>query len=137
MQPLGIVVAELLDRLEDHDLPIGVKAPIQRGSAGGFVEIIDDPDEPRDDLLMVRMRIMRYPDPPSVAFDKRLLALNHALAGRAAFSTGDDGLVYLTAARPMEDLDPGELLDLIIWTADKADDLDDELLDEFGREWEL
>jgi hypothetical protein len=32
------------------------------------------------------------------------------------------------------DLDPGEMLDLILWTANMADEMDDRLLDEFGRE---
>jgi len=38
----------------------------------------------------------------------------------------------LTAGRPVADLDPGELIDLILWTSEYADQLDDVLLGEFG-----
>ena len=65
---------------------------------------------------------------------ERLLELNHASLGRAAFSIDGDGLVCLTAGRPVEDLDPGELIDLILWTSEYADNIDDELLAEFGSE---
>ena len=60
--------------------------------------------------------------------------LNHASLGRAAFSVDADGMVFLTSGRPVADLDPGELIDLILWTSEYADDLDDQLLAEFGTE---
>ena len=92
-----------------------------------------DPEH-AESLVVVRLSLMRVPETAGVAFYERLLELNHASLGRAAFSVDGDGLVWLTAGRPVEDLDPGELIDLILWTSEYADDLDDELLAEFGSE---
>jgi hypothetical protein len=88
-------------------------------------------------VLVVRLSIMRTPDTGRVAFYERLLKLNHAIKGRAAFSVDADGIVFLTAGRPVEDLDPGEIIDLILWTSEQADRFDDMLLTEFGYEHEL
>ena len=76
---------------------------------------------------------MRVPEKAGAAFYQRLLELNHSSLGRAAFSIGDDGVVFLTSGRPVADLDPGELIDLILWTSEYADELDDQLLAEFGN----
>ncbi len=43
-------------------------------------------------------------------------------------------LVCLQGVRPREDLDAGELIDLIVWNEGKAEDYDDALIDEFGHE---
>ena len=56
---------------------------------------------------------------------ERLLGLNHDFLGRAAFSVAKGGIVFLTAGRPVEDLDPGEIIDLILWTSEQADHFDD------------
>jgi len=133
---LSVVVAELVEMLASGALEPGYSAPIRRGSAQGTVAVVPSPAH-RIPLLVITLEIMRAPADASSAFLTRLLELNGTLMGRAAFSLNDAGLVYLQAGRPIEDLDEGELIDLIIWTADQADHLDDLLLEEFGREHEL
>ena len=127
------LVDRILDGLEDGTLVTGFEEPIERGSATGSVRVVNDPEH-SESLVVVRLSLMRVPETADAAFYERLLELNHASLGRAAFSIHGDGLVYLTAGRPVEDLDEGELIDLILWTSEYADDLDDELLAEFGRE---
>mgnify|MGYP006179973041 CR=1 FL=1 len=68
---------------------------------------------------------------------RRLLELNHAFRGRASFSLTAEGVVALVAARPVRDLDPSEVVDLILWTSHQADHFDDVLLTEFGYEHAL
>ncbi len=126
------LVDRILDGLEDGTLDAGFEEPIERGSATGSVRVVKEPEH-QESLVVVRLSLMRVPEKAGAAFYERLLELNHASLGRAAFSI-DDGLVCLTAGRPVEDLDPGELIDLILWTSEYADDLDDELLAEFGSE---
>ncbi len=127
------LVDRILDGLEDGTLEAGFEEPIQRGSASGSVRVVNDPER-SESLVVVRLSLMRVPETAGAAFYERLLELNHSSLGRAAFSIDGDGLVWLTAGRPVEDLDPGELIDLILWTSEYADDLDDELLAEFGSE---
>ena len=127
------LVDRILDGLEDETLVDGFEEPIERGSATGSVRVVNDPEH-AESLVVVRLSIMKVPETADAAFYERLLELNHASLGRAAFSIDGDGLVYLTAGRPVEDLDPGEFIDLILWTSEYADDLDDELLAEFGSE---
>ena len=109
----------------------GFEEPIERGSATGSVRVVKDPGH-SESLVVVRLSIMKVPEAASGVFYERLLELNHASLGRAAFSVDDDGVVFLTAGRPVTDLDPGELIDLILWTSEYADELDDRLLAEFG-----
>ncbi len=127
------LVDRILEGLEDGTLVAGFEEPIERGSAQGSVSVVSDPQH-SESLVVVRLSIMRVPENAGADFYERLLELNHASLGRAAFSVHGDGLVYLTAGRPVEDLDPGELIDLILWTSEYADALDDELLAEFGSE---
>lgn len=127
------LVERILDGLEDGTLVAGFEAPIERGSATGSVRVVKEPGQP-ESLVVVRLSLMRVPESAGAAFFERLLELNHASLGRAAFSVDADGVVCLTAGRPVEDLDSGELIDLILWTSQYADDLDDKLLAEFGSE---
>ena len=127
------LVERILDGLEDGTLEGGFEEPIERGSASGSVSVVKDPEH-AESLVVVRLSVMRVPESAGSAFYERLLELNHASLGRAAFSIGDDGVVFLTSGRPVEDLDPGELIDLVLWTSEYADQLDDELLAEFGSE---
>ena len=130
---LATVVAGLVDLLADGELRPGYQTAIQRGSAHGTVAVVLSPRH-RTRLLVISLEIMRTPKTATDQFLWRLLELNRTLQGRAAFSVGDGGIVTLQAGRPLEDLDEGELVELIIWTANQADRLDDVLLDEFGRE---
>ncbi len=127
------LVDRILDDLEDGTLEAGFEEPIERGSATGSVRVVEDPEHD-ESLVVVRLSLMRVPETAGAAFYERLLELNHASLGRAAFSVGADGMVFLTSGRPVADLDPGELIDLILWTSEYADDLDDQLLAEFGTE---
>ena len=127
------LVERILDGLEDETLVAGFEEPIQRGSATGFVRVVQE-SEDAESLVVVRLSIVRVPESADVAFYQRLLELNHATHGRAALSVGADGVVSLTSGRPVTDLDEGELIDLILWTSEYADELDDKLLAEFGSE---
>ncbi len=127
------LVDRILDDLEDGTLEAGFEEPIERGSATGSVRVVQDPEHD-ESLVVVRLSLMRVPETAGAAFYERLLERNHASLGRAAFSVGADGMVFLTSGRPVADLDPGELIDLILWTSEYADDLDDKLLAEFGTE---
>jgi hypothetical protein len=130
------LVDRIIDGLEDGTLEAGFREPIERGSATGSVRVVHDSDH-AESLVVVRLSIMRIPENADTAFYERLLELNHATLGRAAFSIDADGVVSLTAGRPIADLDPGELIDLILWTSEYADDLDDLLHAEFGSETAL
>ena len=127
------LVDRILDGLEDGTLEAGFEEPIERGSATGSVSVVKD-SERSESLVVVRLSLMRVPETAGTAFYERMLELNHGSLGRAAFSIDADGVVCLTAGRPVADLDPGELIDLVLWTSEYADDLDDKLLAEFGSE---
>lgn len=127
------LVDRLTDHLEDGTLSAGFMEPVIRGSATGFVLVIPADERSGDLVLMVRLEIMAVPAEPDARFFRRLLEINHGFLGRAAFSAGPDGKVHLTAGRPLEDLDPSEVVDLILWTSEQADLYDDMLLREFGE----
>lgn len=128
------LVERVVGHLEAGSLQPGFMEPIQRGSASGFVMAVPaEAGGVLDLVLVVRLEIMTAPDGAlRTAFMERLLELNHGFLGRASFSIDPDGKVALTAGRPVEDLDPGEILDLILWTSEQADLYDDELIEEFG-----
>ena len=134
---LMALVERILDHLEHGTLAAGFEEPIQRGSASGFTGVVRQSEGPEGLMLVVRLSIMRMPADARHEFMDRLLGLNHDFLGRAAFSVAEDGIVFLTAGRPVEDLDPGEIIDLILWTSEQADHFDDVLLSEFGYEHAL
>ena len=128
------LVERIIEHVEDGSLAAGFEERIQRGSASGVTCVVRDADDPEGLVLLVRLSIMRVPPDDSAPLHRRLLELNHELKGRASFSVDDDGVVCLTAGRPVEDLDPGEVIDLLLWTSEQADHFDDLLLTEFGHE---
>ena len=134
---LMALVERILDHLEHGTLADGFEEPLQRGSASGFTGVVRQSEGPEGLVLVVRLSIMRVPVDARDEFKDRLLGLNHDFFGRAAFSVAEDGIVFLTAGRPVEDLDPGEIIDLILWTSEQADHFDDVLLSEFGYEHAL
>jgi len=104
------------------------------GSAIGTVVLIEDEREEEDSDVSIIFPIMKLPVDKALPFYRRLLEVNYALNGKAAFCIDENNAVCLLAGRVMRDIDPSELADLIhrtAWIADKYDDL---LLDEFGRE---
>lgn len=127
------LVERIVESIEDGSLAAGFEEPIQRGSASGFTSVIPDPDDPEGLILVVRLSIMKMPSDNATPLLRRLAELNHELQGRVAFSVHEE-VVYLTAGRPVEDLDPGEVIDLLLWTSEQADHFDDVLLTEFGHE---
>ncbi|MCA9736503.1 MAG: hypothetical protein R3E98_05885 [Gemmatimonadota bacterium] len=131
---LGALVAELVEGLEDGTLAPGFTRPLRRGSAEGEISIVPNPRDPSVPLLLITLEIMAVPPDGRGAFFRRLLELNGTLFGRASFWVGGDDRVRLVAGRPMEDLDPSELVDLVLWTSEQADQFDDLLVDEFGGE---
>lgn len=126
------LATRIIDQLDDWRGAVGFHEPLRRGSAEGYVSIEPTPDEPDELLLVVRLRVMPVREESREALFTELLRLNHGFRGRAAFSLSDDGIVSLTAGRPLTDLDPGEVLDLILWTSQQADHYDDLLLEQFG-----
>lgn len=134
---LGDLVHRVLARLGSGPPGAGFTEPIRRGSAAGTLCVSADADDPGDYLLQVRMGVMRVPPGREAALFRRLVELNDGLGGRAALALGTDGVVSLLAARPVLDLDASEVVDLILWTSEQADRLDDLLLTEFGYEHAL
>lgn len=137
LSSLGAAVSSILEAFESGSLVAGFETPIRSGSAAGVVAVIDSPDDPGIDTLTVRLPIMRVPTDRRDELYHRLLDMNNVLYGRAAFSVSTADEVVLTAGRNVRDLEPDELVDLIIWTAEQADHLDDLLLEEFGYELRL
>lgn len=125
------VVTDLVTRLEAGTLTEGLRQRLERGSARGLVGIIADPLEPVHLIMVVRFEIMRVPEGSRDDLLRELLSLNHRLHGRASFSLAEDDVVHLSAGRPLDDLDPGEIVDLILWTSQLADHYDDVLMDAF------
>lgn len=127
------VVQELVSGLDDGRLGVGYHRPVERGSAHGSVAVVADPEDPGEALLVVRLGIMSAPRRSLKRFLATLLELNHRFRGRAAFSLDDLGMVYLTAGRPIRDLDEGEIVDLLLWTSQQADHYDDLLIEAFAE----
>ena len=125
---------ELVQLLEADGLHAGFSTSVRRGSSVGVVEVVPDPWSPPAELLAVRMAIMRAPATDQERFWRTLAELNGQFLGRAAFTLAPDGTVWLASSHPIHDMDSGEMLDLILWTANMADEMDDRLLDAFGRD---
>jgi hypothetical protein len=126
------LVTDLITRLEAGSLKEGFSRPLQRGSARGRVSILADPHDAESLIMVVRLEIMPVPPFRREELYRTLLELNHRLEGRAAFSLEGQDKVFIAAGRPLEDLDPGEVVDLILWTADQADHYDDLLIQRFS-----
>lgn len=130
-QSLMGLVRDLIPRLAAGTLEPGFEQPLQRGSARGTVSVVADPHDHGTLVMIVRMRIMPVPPNDRPRLYRTLLELNDRLEGRAAFSIDADSHVQLVAGRPLDDMDPGELVDLILWTSERADHYDDLLQREF------
>jgi hypothetical protein len=125
---------ELVERFESGHLTPGFVTRIRRGSSHGVVEVVRDPWGSPSSLMAIRMAIMRPPEGDQGDFFRTLAEMNAEFLGRAGFVLGADGIVWLSAAHPLDDLEPDEMLDLVLWTANMADEVDDALLDQFGRD---
>lgn len=130
-------MSRILQGIGSGTLDVGFREPIRRGSASGYVSVTGDAEEQDNLLLRVSLTIMKVAPGRERNLYRRLLELNRTFQGRASFSVDDDDIVWLTAGRPVEDLDPSEIIDLILWTSEQADRFDDILLEEFGYEHRL
>lgn len=129
---LGNLVARILENVRSGTLGAGFREPIRCGSAAGVVTVEEDLEGEGRLLLQVSLRVMEVPPEHESPLLRRLLELNGTFQGRAAFCVDDRDVVWLMAGRPLEDLDPSEIIDVVLWTAEQADRLDDVLLEEFG-----
>lgn len=125
------LVRDLIPRLAAGGLEAGFEQPLERGSTRGTVSVVADPHDAGTLIMVVRMQIMEVPTADRPRLFRTLLELNDRLKGRAAFSIDGDAIIQLVAGRPLDDMDPGELVDLILWTAERADHYDDLLEREF------
>lgn len=131
MQSLMALVTELVTRLDEGSLEAGFHRRVERGSARGSVAVEEDPEDPTQLTIVVRMAIRSIPATDLEAFLATLLELNHGFHGRAAFAVDDTGEVQLTAGRHIASLDEDEVVDLILWTSEQADYWDDILQQSF------
>ena len=109
----------------------------RKGSATGFVMVHEDPADPGNGDLLIVCEIMRVPPAQERNFYRRLLELNDALCGKAAFCVNQDDVVLLQSGRKLEGIGSAEIADLMLRTAALADRYDDVLLGEFGHEHAL
>ncbi len=130
-------MSRILEAVEAGTLRPGFETSVQSGSARGVVSVSESADDPGVEILIVRLPVMRVPETSREDLYARLLQFNSLLKGRAGFSVTDQATVELCAGRNLRDLEPNELIDLIIWTAEQADHYDDRLLSEFGFEHSL
>ena len=109
----------------------------RKGSATGFVMVHEDAGDPGNGDLLIVCEIMRVPADQERNFYRRLLELNDALCGKAAFCVNQDDVVLLQSGRKLEGIGSVEIADLMLRTAALADRYDDVLLSEFGQEHAL
>lgn len=131
LHALMALVQDLVAEMDAGRFRAGFHRPLQRGSAHGSVDVLQDPEDGTQLLLVVRFAVIEVPGSNVEQFLATLLELNHRFQGRAAFSLSETGTVFLTAGRPVSDLDESEILDLIFWTSAQADHYDDILAETF------
>jgi hypothetical protein len=100
------------------------------GSAHLFVFLTSSPNS-EDNYIHVVAPVFRPPDDAGSALWRRLLELNGRVLTCAAFGLRD-GEVVVTTDRSTQDLDRGEIEDMIRRIGDYADLYDDTLVQEFG-----
>jgi hypothetical protein len=111
---------------------------IFRGTATGYIALIAGADEQESSAIVhITFPIIRAPSEGAEPLLRHLLELNHQLGDFASFSLDPRGKVWLGAGRFAADLDEPQLRVLIAQVAQLADQYDDELLDQFGRELAL
>jgi hypothetical protein len=99
----------------------------QRGSALVEIRLLR---EGRDSFFQISAPVMHLPHDGLLRLYRRMLELNMQLVG-AAFAVYRD-VVYLIDERPLPGLDDSEAHAMINTVAGFADQLDDELVSEFG-----
>lgn len=100
------------------------------GSAHLFIFLTSAPGS-EDNYIHIVAPVFRPPDDAGSALWRRLLELNGRALTGAAFGLRD-GEVVVTTDRSTQDLDRGEVEDMIRRIGDYADLYDDALVGEFG-----
>jgi len=135
-QPLGHYVGlvdAVLERLgidgERQDSDEGWDWTLQVGSAPIAMGLHRN-DLLDEDTLEVKATILRLPPQRLLAFYRRCLELNRLLIGCAIGVEGDT--VIVAAERPLPGLDRAAIARMLLDVASAADQLDDDLAEEFG-----
>ena len=100
---------------------------VQRGSATVYVELLGAEEE---GYFMVDCPILTLPATNLEGFFRHLLELNDQLVEASLTLRGSE--VHLVGIRPLSGMDAGEAEEMIDRISGYADNLDDQLADEFG-----
>ncbi|MEW6277291.1 MAG: YbjN domain-containing protein [Candidatus Eremiobacterota bacterium] len=100
---------------------------VQRGSATVFIELLSEQEE---GYFMVDCPILLLPSVGLERFFRRLLELNDRLVEATLTLRGTE--VHLVGIRPLKGMDAGEAEEMIDRISAYADNLDNQLSDEFG-----
>jgi len=103
---------------------------LQRGSASVLVTVVHRPEQ-KTVFLRVASPVLVPAEDKREALYKRLLELNAAGLANASFGLLHDKVVAISE-RPAENLDPGEVEQMIRHLSAVADTYDDRLVKEFG-----
>ena len=103
---------------------------LMRGSAAVLVTVVHRPEQ-KAVFLRVASPVMTPAEGNHEALYKRLLEMNAAGLANAAFALLQDKVVAVSE-RPAENLDPGEVEQMIRHLSAVADTYDDRLVKEFG-----
>jgi hypothetical protein len=103
---------------------------LQRGSASVLVTVVHRPEQ-NAVFLRVASPVLVPAENNREALYKRLLELNAAGLANAAFGLLNDRVVAISE-RPADNLDPGEVEQMVKHLSAVADTYDDRLVKEFG-----
>lgn len=131
-----LMVEQILEHLniDSYDARVDKTTwAIQRGSATIFILVLEPQSADEFGVLAVQSPIAKLPKKNLVALYRFLLEKNAFDTGQARFSITDD-IITLCALRPLVDLDPLEMAQIIVNVGETADEFDDHIIKEFGAE---
>ncbi len=126
LKKLGLDPAKSLVKATDDQ----ASYTLQRGSASVLVTVVHR-QEQNAVFLRVASPVMVPAEDKREALYKRLLELNAAGLANAAFGLLNDRVVAISE-RPADNLDPGEVEQMVKHLSAVADTYDDRLVKEFG-----
>lgn len=126
LKKLGLDPAKSLVKATDDQ----ASYTLMRGSAAVLVTVVHRPEQ-KAVFLRIASPVMVPAEENREALYKRLLELNAAGLANAAFGLLQDKVVAVSE-RPAENLDPGEVEQMIRHLSAVADTYDDRLVREFG-----
>lgn len=122
---LGIDPAQNLEEAQEQQR---YSWSVRRGSANVFIELFSESDE---SYFMVDCPLLRLPAADRrEAFYRRLLEINDKLVEAALVARGDE--IHLVGIRPLRGLDSEEAGGMLDRVSAWADNLDNQLSEEFG-----